>query len=57
MIKTVYCRAENRDEFDDKVNDSIKNGYHLTEIKVIPAPQSNFKTMLFALLEKGDENT
>lgn len=50
QIKTVYCRAEHREEFDKDVNALLKDGWELERIDTLTARVESKYTMLFALL-------
>ena len=51
-IKTVYYRADNRESFDNKVNELLECGWKLGRIELNPSRCENKHSMLFALLFK-----
>lgn len=51
-IKTVLYRADNRELFDDKVNELLECGWKLGRIELNTSRCENKHSMLFALLFK-----
>lgn len=53
-IKTVYYRANDRENFDNKVNNLLKEGWKLGRIELKTTRCENKYSMLFALLFKQE---
>lgn len=51
-IKTVYCKANNGEIFDDIVNNLLKDGWKLGRIELKTSRCENKNSMLFGLLFK-----
>lgn len=54
-IKTVYCKANNCEIFDDKVNNLLKDGWKLGRVELKQSCSENKNSMLFALLFKQED--
>lgn len=51
-IKTVYCKANDHENFDKRVNRLLSEGWKLGRIELKASHCENKSSMLFALLFK-----